>query len=354
TWYLKVLADRPQDTKPFIHLQGRGGQRGWMNLDHHPIRGLYPLHGAKRGEIIKDVHEVTVKADFSHGPAKLYWGLFRGEKRFSLRNPAEVPHDREKRIIAATLMIKGKPRHLPKATAVALGDTQLTIDGRLDEEIWTRAPWTAWWKTPRGGKNAPKTRARFLWSSTHLYVAVEALDEDIWSTFTERDSNTWEQEVIELFLDPDGDRKDYVELQVTPANVLFDARFKRHRSDLKVARAWNYQGWETAVHVEGTLNQRSDKDTRYIVEMALPVRSLPGARPITARSRWRLNLFRWDAPRGGRQRAAAFSPPSRPDFHELGSFGTLVFKSGVASLSTKEPVTPTAAPISVPSKVSTP
>ncbi|MEE2644952.1 MAG: hypothetical protein VYD19_08470, partial [Myxococcota bacterium] len=40
TWYLKVLADRPQDTKPFIHLQGRGGQRGWMNLDHHPIRGL--------------------------------------------------------------------------------------------------------------------------------------------------------------------------------------------------------------------------------------------------------------------------------------------------------------------------
>ena len=58
----------------------------------------------------------------------------------------------------------------------------------------------------------------------YLYIAVESEDTDVWSTFTKRDANTWEQEVIEVFIDADGNKKDYLELQVTPANVVFDAK----------------------------------------------------------------------------------------------------------------------------------
>ena len=142
----------------------------------------------------------------------------------------------------------------------------------MTEPVWTRAKWTAFWTSPDGkNRPAPKSRAKFAWDEENLYVAVFSEDDDVWSTFTKRDSNTWEQEVIEVFIDADGDQKDYLELQVTPANVVFDAKFARHRSDLKVARAWNMAGWKTAVKVDGTLNKRDDKDRSYTVEMVIPI-----------------------------------------------------------------------------------
>ena len=149
----------------------------------------------------------------------------------------------------------------------------------------------------------------------------------MWSKFTERDSNTWEQEVIELFIDADGDKKDYLELQVTPANVVFDAKFARHRSDLKIARAWNMAGLKTAVSVDGTLNKRDDVDKSWTVEMAVPFAEVPGAKtPPKNGSLWRANLFRWDWPKSSkRQKAAAFSPPVIGDFHALHRFGRIRF-----------------------------
>ena len=98
----------------------------------------------------------------------------------------------------------------------------------------------------------------------------------MFATLTQRDSDTWTQEVIELFIDADGDRKDYIELQVTPANVVFDARFPRYRSNLKAARAWNMKGLQTGAYVDGTLNKRDDVDTRFTVEFAVPLGEVPG------------------------------------------------------------------------------
>ena len=152
----------------------------------------------------------------------------------------------------------------------------------------------------------------------------------MWATLTERDSDTWEQEVVEVFIDADGDKRDYLELQVTPANVVFDARFEYRRSDLKRARAWDMKGWETAVNVVGTLNKRNDRDSSYTVEMKIPLSEVPGAptKLNIESSPWRVNLFRFDwneAPKG-RQSAAALSPPYIGDFHHLEAFAYLKFK----------------------------
>ena len=126
-------------------------------------------------------------------------------------------------------------------------------------------------------RKVPKTRAQFSWDSDKLYVAVFSEDTDVWSTFDQRDSNTWEQEVIELFIDANGDKKNYLELQVTPKNTIFDALFVKHRSNLEKARAWNMKGFETAVHVDGTLNERGDTDRGYTIEMAIPFSEVPAA-----------------------------------------------------------------------------
>jgi hypothetical protein len=243
-----------------------------------------------------------------------------------------VPHDDKGRVIVATLQVQGEPRFpadLPTASAARVhAGEAMTVDGKLDEPVWSRATSTDWWVAPDGkGGPAPRTRARFAWDDQYLYVGVESEDTDVWTTFTDRDSNTWEQEVIETFIDADGDAKDYLELQVTPANVLFDARFTHHRSDLAEARKWNMEGWKTAVQVDGTLNQRDDQDKGWTVEMAIPVAQVPGAphNPIRAGDDWRLNLFRWDLPKGEHQQAAAFSPPIVGDFHALDRFGRVRF-----------------------------
>lgn len=332
TYYIEPLKDKLGDNMPFVHFQGRKNDaRAWMNLDHHPVEGLHMLREAKKGKIIKDVQTFTVKPDFPGGEAKIYWGLFRGDHRLKITNADQVPHDDEGRVIAATIEIdapQAKPAVLPLATATRLpAGEQLTIDGKLDEPAWERAQWTGWWVSPDGKDGpAPRTRARFLWDEGHLYVGVESQDDDVWGTFTERDSNTWEQEVIELFIDADGDQKDYLELQVTPNNVVFDARFEKHRSDLAKARAWNMEGLRTGAHVDGTVNQREDTDQGWTVELAVPVAQVPGApAPVAHGQTWRVNLFRWDAPKTGGQKAAAFSPPIVGDFHALDRFGRLRF-----------------------------
>lgn len=330
TWYIEALKTPLDDNMIFVHLQGRPADRAaWQNLDHHPVEGLWPLRNLKQGQIVQDVQVVTVKPDFSGGEAKLYWGLWRGDHRLTIKN--DVPKDKEGRVIGPTIQIdaaEAKPRPQPLAIASKLPAGQtITVDGKLDDAAWANLQWTPWWTPPDGSNGpAPRTRARFTWDDTTLYVGVEAEDTDVWTTFVDRDSNTWEQEVIEMFIDADGDQKDYLELQVTPANVVFDARFPTHRSDLAAARAWNMTGMRTAAFVEGTLNQREDQDTGYSIEMAIPFAEVPGAKPTaTHGDLWRVNLFRWDFPKAGRQVAAAFSPPVVGDFHALDRFGRLRF-----------------------------
>jgi hypothetical protein len=347
TYYLEALAQPMGDNSIFVHFQGKKNDRkAWMNLDHHPVEGLLPLRQLEKGQIVKDVQRVTVPADFTAGEAKLYWGLWRGEYRLKIKNPEAVPHDDEGRVVLATVQVKGARPTLPQATALRIADDALvTVDGKLDEAAWTTATWTPKWTHPNGtDAAAPDAQAAFLWTPTTLYVGVRATDTDIWTDFTERDSNTWEQEVIELFIDADGDKKDYLELQVTPANVVFDARFEAHRSDLAKARAWNMAGLRTAVAVDGTLNARDDEDKGFTLEMAIPVAEVPGAphTPAAAGDVWRVNLFRWDFPKGGRQQPSAFSPPIVPDFHALDRFGRLAFVDPAAPQPVSAP--PSAAP----------
>jgi hypothetical protein len=341
TYYLEGLSDEPQDYKVLTHLQGR--RRGaWQNLDHVPVRGLFPLHQLRRGQIVKDVHTFRVKPTYPATTASLYWGLYQGKERLAHSTPKGVKHDGKRRVEVATLKVTGQ-RYTPTAKARPLSAAHaITLDGKLDEPAWSETSWTRFWGHPSGKRvRAPLTRAKFLWSPDALYIAVEARDHDVWGTLTERDSDTWTQEVIELFIDADGDHRDYLELQVTPANVVFDARFKHHRSDLKVARAWNMTGFKSAVWVDGTLNQREDRDRAWYVEMKVPVAEVPGAQAeLAAGQLWRFNMFRFDAPKGAQQEAAALSPPLVPDFHALDAFARLKLLGPIKASKLAPPTTP--------------
>jgi len=177
----------------------------------------------------------------------------------------------------------------------------IRIDGRLDEPSWQDADWSEVFGDIEGpAKPAPRyrTRAQMLWDDQYLYIGAYLEEPDVWATLTERDSVIFQDNDFEVFIDPDGDTHDYYELEMNALNTVWDLLLvKPYRDGGPAVHAWDIQGLKTAVHVQGTLNDPSDRDKAWTVEIAMPFAVLreciPGkpARPA-AGDQWRVNFSR--------------------------------------------------------------
>ena len=322
TFYLEAINEVMEDNKIFIHFQCRG-PKGIQNLDGRSItQRILPLRQLKRGDIVADRIEFEVNRNCRTGKATIYWGLFRGADRLKFVDAPKSAVSKDGRLIAATLQIRAMPKPVMRALRI---NQPILIDGALSEAGWSKATSISLSRIGGTKSRFQPTLVKAMFDDNHVYIGAVANDSDIWSTFEKRDSNTWEQEVIEVFIDAGGKGRNYLELQVTPRNVVFDGKFARHRSDLSAARAWNMPGLETAVSVDGTLNERSDKDNRYTVEIKIPIKEVPGGLTGVQKGEWRINFFRFDKAKDKRQQASGWSPPPVPDFHHQASFGRLKF-----------------------------
>lgn len=175
----------------------------------------------------------------------------------------------------------------------------IRIDGRLDEPAWTLASRVGPFRliTDPARPAMYPTEATLLWDETHLYVAFAASGREAWGRLTERDASLWQEEVVEVFLDPDGDGRQYAELEVSPHNVVVDLLIAAPRAGGPEARRWDAAGLQTAVarHADG-----------WVTEMAIPWSALSGAGVTSAPvagDTWRVGLYRITRP-GGVDKAA--------------------------------------------------
>ncbi len=178
------------------------------------------------------------------------------------------------------------------------------IDGSLDDAGWRAAPWTEPFVDIRGeGWRDPDlgTRAKIVWDERFLYVGAELEEPHLWATLADRDAILYREHDFEVFLDPDGDGLAYYELEINALGTEFDLFLdkpyrRRGRADI----AWDIEGLRTAVRLEGTLNDPSDEDIGWTVEIAIPWSALrpPGAPAEAAASAprpgdlWRVNFSR--------------------------------------------------------------
>ncbi len=337
TFYWKVLAPVDQDWKIFLHLES-GGKR--HNFDHSPLNGMYETSRWKKGEIIKDTYSDSLPANFPAGNATPYLGLWRGSNRMKVVNEVPLTKEPQPRVIAPTLPIRGKAGATPQKGAttpkysirtVDPTDLEITLDGKLDDEIWSRIPPAQ--LLPFGNQAEKQTTwVKMFVSGGDLFLGGHLADKNIWGTLKNRDDETWKEEVLEFFLDPDGDGKDYLELQITPHNTVFDAKFdKRLGTDrgqsreeqIASAKAWNLEGLQSAVHVDGTLDNAKDEDKMWSVELKLPLKSIPGLGEgkVTPNDTWAMNFYRFDRPKEGTTWAYGWSTEPRGDFHQIDKFG---------------------------------
>lgn len=177
----------------------------------------------------------------------------------------------------------------------------IRIDGKLDEDSWMKAEWTEVFGDIEGpARPAPRyrTRVQMLWDDEYLYIGAYLEEPNVWATLTKRDSVIFEDNDFEVFIDPDGDTHDYYELEMNALSTVWDLLLiKPYRDGGPAVNAWDIKGLKTAVSVNGTLNDPSDRDKAWTVEIAIPFEVLrecmPGKpqRPSPG-DEWRMNFSR--------------------------------------------------------------
>ncbi len=180
----------------------------------------------------------------------------------------------------------------------------LVVDGDLGDAAWQLAAWTDAFVDIEGeALPAPTwlTRVKTLWDDDYFYFAAELEEPHLWATLTERDAVIYHDNDFEVFIDPDGDTHDYYELEINALGTVWDLMLEKpYRDGGPAVNEWDIEGLLAAVALRGTLNDPSDRDEAWTVELALPWDVLAEHAPAGRRPRdgeqWRVNFSRvqWD------------------------------------------------------------
>jgi len=206
-----------------------------------------------------------------------------------------------------------------------------SIDGKDNEAIWQQAP-PILLKNNRSGEKVQEeklqTQVKACYDKTNLYFLFECRDPDIWTSFTKRDEYLWKEEAVEVFIDVDEEPETYVEIEVSPANIVFDSYIVDPENiDLPATASFDLPGLKTGVGVQGTLNQREDIDNSWTVEIAIPFQDLANenTQQVGPDTAIKLNFYRLDKNKGTEPMPYAWSPTDK-SFHKPSVFGNLIFK----------------------------
>ena len=227
--------------------------------------------------------------------------------------------------------------HCPKAP---------TIDGDITEDAWKAAPWSEDFADIEGDakpKPTYRTRMKMLWDEKALYIAAELKEPHVWATITKHDEVIFQDPDFEVFIDPDGDNHNYAEMELNAKNTTWDLLLtKPYLDGGKAINAWEATGLKTAVKVQGTINDPSDTDTGWTVEIAWPWEGLKeianGNFPPKPGDTWRINFSRveWDIEikdgkyskvKGKPEHNWVWSPQGVIDMHRPERWGVVQFSA---------------------------
>jgi hypothetical protein len=186
-------------------------------------------------------------------------------------------------------------------------------------------------ETRNGGVSRLQSSAKLLWDDGFLYLGVVVHDTLLRASERNDDAHLWEQDCVELMIDPDGDELDYYEIEVSPRGVVFDTRFDAPR----VPKPFGHTDWDAKARVGVSANGTIDdgqRDAGYVIEIAIPWQAFSlGGKPVEAPTigdEWRANIYVLDLFEEGQQ-AAAWSPTETGDFHMPHRFGIMHFEGDV-------------------------
>lgn len=176
----------------------------------------------------------------------------------------------------------------------------ILIDGIIDEESWQKAMCTKDFIDIEGDvKPKPRfyTKVKMLWDEKYFYITAELEEPDIWATLTEHDAVIFYDNDFEIFIDPDGDTHEYYEFEMNALNTIWDLFLtKPYRDNGTAINAWDIKGLKSAASINGTLNNLTDQDKGWVIEVAFPWEVLKECThkdaPPRSGDQWRVNFSR--------------------------------------------------------------
>lgn len=218
------------------------------------------------------------------------------------------------------------PETAAQPTIYHVHPTTATVASLLDNDRpWAPAMELAW------GPEPYRTRFRAVWRPDGLCLRFDVDDVRPWHTMKHRDACLWEEEVVEIFLDPTCTGCDYAELEISPANVVCDLHIERLAPERHVHVDWQFASLATSVR-PGT---RPDGWVAVawvpFADFASLSPAVDARMPAVAGDIWHFNVFRIKRPHGpdAPERDAiyaAWSVPDGPTFHTPESFRPLCFR----------------------------
>ena len=340
THYWRVVQPVGAGWRVFALVRGAPNTADFMNLTATDMQIAHGPATWKAGELIEDVQDITLRPDWHSVTATLYVGLIAiGEHGIGDRMAASGAHTQDRAVVARVFDVdlsKAPPPpgtvHIPRA----LGP--ITVDGIGSEPAWAVAATSPELATAEGSSDpVGKAIAKLSWDDQFLYAFVSITDSDVWSEYKKHDDPLWKQDCVELFIDADGNRRGYVELQVNPNNATFDSWFATTRAQPGDV-SWD-SGMQTAVTLHGT-TEPGDTDQGWDAEIAIPWQAVRGRDdamavrlPPAVGDHWRLNVVRVDVKTGDKnQQASSWNRITSADFHALDRMLTAVFADANGSI----------------------
>lgn len=185
-----------------------------------------------------------------------------------------------------------------KYTANAAKNT-IVVDGKLTERDWERAVIISNFEDIEGvvkPKPTFKTEVKMTWNAQYLYIGAVLEEPHLWGTLKKYDDIIYRDHDFEVFLDPIGDGVHYFEIEINVLGTLMDLYMnKPYKKGGTFDLGWNTTGIITSVHASGTINNNSDVDSSWTVEMAIPFSAISRLNRTATPSNtnpWRINFSR--------------------------------------------------------------
>ncbi|MFQ6048621.1 MAG: carbohydrate-binding family 9-like protein [Phycisphaerae bacterium] len=189
------------------------------------------------------------------------------------------------------------------------------IDGELGDAAWGEPIAGKFVDTVTGKPVDWPTTVWLVYDKDNLYVAAKMHEPDMGQLVcyvTDRDGDVWQDDALEIFLDPTNTHKEevYYHIMVNAAGTLADRQGSPDSAGLDYA--WDAQGMRAKAH--------RGKDY-WAVELAIPLAAL-GVKQDPQGRHWAANFCRT---RYGNEMESAWSNPGPETFHAPEAFGHIAF-----------------------------
>ena len=171
----------------------------------------------------------------------------------------DVPFDAA-RVADSTMPIASPPlRYTCRYTPVSPD-----FDGQLNKGAWSKARWTRDFGDIEGPlKDKPhyRTRAKMLWDKEYFYFGAVLEETDLWATYEQRDMIVFHENDFEVFIDPDGDGREYYEIEINVLGTIFDLYLHRpYREGGPAEHGWDTNNMLSSIQTFGSIYDPSDRD----------------------------------------------------------------------------------------------